>query len=87
MAIRHRADADFWKLYEALPKRIRERADKAFALLKQDPQHPSLHFKKVGKKWSARVDRGYRAIAIETDDGLLWTWIGSHDGYLREIGS
>ena len=85
--MRHRADADFWGLYHALPEQTRERADKAFALLKENPQHPSLRFKKVGTKWSARVDRQYRALAIETDDGLLWTWIGSHDDYIREIGS
>jgi hypothetical protein len=85
MANRHRADADFWKHYDALPREVRQRADKAVELLRQNPQHPSPRFKKVGKKWSARVDRGYRAIAVETDEGLIWTWIGSHDEYMREI--
>ncbi len=83
--MRHRTDADFWRLYDSLPNDVRERADKAFALLKQNPRHPSLHFKKVGAKWSARVDRVHRALAIETNDGLLWFWIGSHDEYMREI--
>lgn len=86
MATRHRADVDFWKCYAALPPTVKEQADKAFELLKQDPQHPSLRFKRVGRKWSARVNKGYRAIAIDTDDGLLWTWIGGHDDYMREIG-
>ena len=83
----HRADADFWDLYHKLPTKVRKRADKAFALLKASPDHPSLHFKKVGEKWSARVDRSHRALAIETDEGLLWVWIGSHDDYMREIAS
>lgn len=85
MAVRHRADDDFWRLFEALPPDIQERARKAFELLKANPQHPSLRFKKVGTKWSARVDRNHRAIAIESDQGLIWTWIGSHDDYMREI--
>lgn len=83
--MRHRADHEFWQRYQVLPENVRLRADKAFELLKQNPRHPSLRFKKVGMKWSVRVDRGYRALAIETDDGLLWIWIGSHDDYQREI--
>ncbi len=84
MTLRHRADADFWALYQALPTAVQRRADKAFQLLKQDLQHPSVQFKKVGTKWSARVDRGYRAPAISTDDGFLWFWIGTRDDDMRE---
>ncbi len=36
----HRANADFWNDYYALPADIRVRADKQFALLKDNPQHP-----------------------------------------------
>ena len=32
---------------------------------------------------SARVGINHRAIGIEVDDGLLWTWIGPHDEYVR----
>nr|WP_249788583.1 hypothetical protein [Bradyrhizobium sp. G127] len=56
-------------------------ADRNFALLKSDPRHPSLHFKQVGRYYSARVGLRYRALAVETDDGLLWFWIGSHADY------
>jgi len=49
--------------------------------------HPSLHFKKVGRFRSARVGRNFRALAIETDDGLLWFWIGNHAEYERLIGA
>ena len=38
----HRANAEFWKEYRALPTDIRERADKQFALLRANPRHPSL---------------------------------------------
>ena len=33
--------------HKSLPKQIRDVADKNFALLKDNPSHPSLHFKKV----------------------------------------
>jgi hypothetical protein len=56
-------------------------ADKNFALLKADAHHPSLHVKKAGRCWSARVGRRYRALAIESDDGYLWFWIGAHSAY------
>jgi len=37
------------------PGAIRSLADKKFELLKAEPAHPSLHFKKIGRYWSARV--------------------------------
>ena len=61
-------------------------ADKSFALLKRDPKHPSLHFKRIdGNLWSARVGLHYRALAIEGEDGFQWFWIGSHADYDRLI--
>jgi hypothetical protein len=82
----HRAGTEFWKAYQALPAAIRVRAVKQFALLKADPQHPSLQFKKIGDRlgheiWSARVTLGYRALAIKRPGGFLWFWIGDHEGY------
>src|ERR1700686_4951797 len=44
----HRATEGFWRAYQALPPEIRSRADKQFALLKSNPQYPSLQFKKAG---------------------------------------
>ena len=69
-----------------LPAGIQKLADHAYALLKEDPRHPSLHFKKVGRFWSARVGAHYRALAVESDDGLVWFWIGSHADYDRLLG-
>lgn len=84
--MRHVADEDFWKAYDVLPAKVRKQADKAFELLKQNPNHPSLHFKKIGCRRSVRIGLGYRALALEIEGGLLWYWIGSHDGYDRLIG-
>lgn len=84
--MKHQATATFWKAYENLPSSIRELANKSFDLLKQNPHHPSLHFKKVGGRWSVRIGRRHRALALEIEDGYLWYWIGSHDDYDRLIG-
>ena len=61
-------------------------ADKQFQLLKTNPQHPSLHFKRVGRFYSARVGAHYRVLAVEAPDGILWFWIGSHAEYDRIAG-
>mgnify|MGYP001609703034 FL=1 len=79
--MRHYASPAFWNCYRQLPNPVRELADKSFALLKADPHHPSLRFKKVGRFWSARVGLYYRALGVEAPDGVLWFWIGSHADY------
>ncbi len=79
----HFTSPDFWSLYEQLPENIRRLADKNYELLKADPRHPSLQLKKVGRYWSVRVGDGYRALAVEAADGLIWFWIGSHADYDR----
>jgi hypothetical protein len=84
--VEHRAATAFWKAYQELPPPLRTRAIKQFAILKANPQHPSLQFKKVGDRfgneiWSARVTLSYRALAIKRPDGYLWFWIGDHEGY------
>ena len=83
--MRHSASSRFWACYAALPADVRELADRSHALLEADPFHPSLHFKKVGKLWSARIGAHYRALAVEVEGGFLWTWIGPHDEYDKLI--
>ena len=84
--MKHAAAPSFWTAYDGLPTPIKQLADAQFVLLKSDPRHPSLHFKKVGRYWSVRVGLRYRALAVEVDGGYLWFWIGSHTDYDRLIG-
>jgi hypothetical protein len=79
--VRHRASRKFWRFREELPSNIQQLADKCFELLKRDPHHPSLHFKKAGRFWSARIGRHYRAVAVQEGDDFVWFWIGRHDEY------
>lgn len=79
----------FWRHYRALPQHVKELADEKFELLKSDPRHLSLHFKKLGGKqnlWSVRVGQHYRALGRDDPRGIVWFWIGTHaeyDGLLR----
>ncbi|MFN3656243.1 MAG: type II toxin-antitoxin system RelE family toxin [Pseudolabrys sp.] len=79
--MRHFASPAFWQAYAKLPENVRALADKNYALLKENPQHPSLKFKKVGRYWSVRVGLHYRALAAENGGDLVWFWIGSHAQY------
>ena len=83
----HQASSRFWRSLESLPPEIQDLARQNFDLLKTDPRHPSLHFKRVGPFWSVRVDRYYRALGLDSEDGILWFWIGPHEEYKRLIRS
>lgn len=75
---------EFRKLLESLPPEVREQAERAYALWRLDPYHPSLQFKQVSRRqqiYSVRVGIGYRALGLREDDHVFWFWIGSHTQY------
>lgn len=79
----------FWQHYHQLPNDIQALADKNYQLLQIDPQHPLLHFKKVGKArqlWSVRVGAHYRALGLDKPEGVVWFWIGTHAVYNQLLG-
>jgi hypothetical protein len=84
--LKHHASPAFWDCYHALPENIQDLAKKNFAFLKEDPSHPSLHFKKIDKYFSARVGLSHRVLGVEVPDGVLWFWIGSHAEYDKIVG-
>ena len=84
--MKHHAAPDFWVRYHRLPANVQRAADRVFDLLKADPQHPSLHLKKLDEIWSVRVSLHHRALAVKVSDGFLWFWIGTHAEY-DDIGS
>ena len=81
----HRTTERFWRCFDKLPEAIQELANRNFQILKADPKHPSLHFKKVGTFWSARIGFDHRALAVEDGPDFIWVWIGTHDEYERMI--
>jgi hypothetical protein len=73
--MRHVKDPSFLPLYDSLSSETRGLADKQFALLKQNPKHPSLRFKCIrGDLWSVRVGRSHRALAVKR---ILFSGSGS----------
>lgn len=81
----HHATPKFWAAYDRLPREVRQLADKNFELLKSNPQHASLGFKRVNRFWSARIGLSHRALAVRYGDDLIWFWIGEHGEYDRLI--
>ncbi len=62
----------FWELRNALPPDIQELAEKNYHLWLENPQHPSLNYKRlagVGHRFSVRVGAHYRARAFKQEDG------------------
>jgi len=85
----HKTTTRFWKCFENLPDSIQQASKKNFELLKVNPLHPSLHFKKVGQFWSVRAGLNHRALAVKEEHDFIWVWIGSHAEYermIKEIG-
>jgi hypothetical protein len=75
---------DFWALYHALPPGVRSQARNAFSLFRENPDHPSLRFKKLNgpwRFWSVRFGAGYRAVCQRDGDIVVWLWIGTHQDF------
>ena len=83
----HKTTRRFWANYRRLPAYVQRLADKQFQLLKENPRHPSLNFKKLEGHdyWSVRVTRGYRAVAFEDNEGFVWFSIGKHDAIYESL--
>ena len=79
--MKHFALSRFWTCYQELPSNVRDLADRNDQLLKSNPNHPSLHFKPIGKLWSVRVGLHYRALGLDQPEGVAWFWIGTHADY------
>jgi len=88
--MRSTATPRFWRLFKDLPVEIQEHAKRSYELWRLNPQHSSLHFKRLagaGHRFSVRIGIHYRAIGWRSDDGgVEWVWIGSHADYDRLLG-
>jgi mRNA-degrading endonuclease RelE of RelBE toxin-antitoxin system len=76
----------FRALLSELPINIQERANDAYLQFQQNPNHPSLRFKKVHSDlpiYSVRITKNYRAVGQLEGDVVIWFWIGSHKEYDR----
>ncbi|HYW47653.1 MAG TPA: hypothetical protein VE959_32590 [Bryobacteraceae bacterium] len=74
----------FRSMYASLPEDVKLRAKRAYQLLRRNPAHPGLNFKKVDSEndiYSARVGLGYRALGQMEGEDIVWFWIGPHGEY------
>jgi mRNA-degrading endonuclease RelE of RelBE toxin-antitoxin system len=71
--------------YAALPESLKERADKQFILLMENPHHPyhpSLRLKKIKGHpniWEGRITKSYRFTFQISGEIYLLRRIGTHD--------
>jgi mRNA-degrading endonuclease RelE of RelBE toxin-antitoxin system len=84
--VNSRITAQFRQAFGYLPEQIRDQTSEAYRQFKQDPNHPSLRFKKVHPElpiYSARISKSYRAVGNLEGDTIIWFWVGSHAEYDR----
>jgi hypothetical protein len=83
--LKSRTNLAFRKILAGLPRNVREQAIAAYLLFRENPWHPSLHFKQVHPVkpiMSVRIGSDYRALGIQREPGaILWYWIGPHEKY------
>jgi hypothetical protein len=79
----HRTIPRFWQCFDKLPEVIKNLAKSNFQRLRENPHHPSLHFKRIGQLWSVRIGLAHRALAVKDGSDYIWVWIGTHDEYKR----
>ncbi len=88
--MRSQTNRKFWRLFDKLPVDVQQRARSTYEQWRNNPAHPSLHFKRVGQEhplYSVRIGEHYRALGLLEGDIITWFWIGSHDDYERMLDS
>ena len=74
----------FRRAYERLAPAVKARARIAYKLFAENPDHPSLRFKKLqgsDRIWSVRRSEQFRAVGVRSGDTIEWIWIGTHNEF------
>jgi len=82
--VKSRTTEKFRKAFAVLPEQIQRQARSAYRIFRQNPHHPSLHFKQVHPVkpiYSVRINIEYRAVGVREQDEMIWFWIGPHTEY------
>ena len=82
--LNHKTVSGFRKLLRELPSHIQKLARKNYLLMLVNPNHPSLHLKKMQgyeNRWSVRVGLNYRAVGYKDGNEISWYWIGTHEQF------
>jgi hypothetical protein len=74
----------FWNLFSALPSDVQNLAVKNYQLWRENPSHPSLHFRRLKgseDRFTVRIGDHYRALGRMSSETVTWVWIGTHSEY------
>ena len=83
MIISHTTER-FRKAIAKLPGNVRKQAKNAYKQFRENPYHPSLHFKNVQEDksvYSVRINDNYRAVGVKKGKTVIWFWAGLHSDY------
>lgn len=83
-----RTTKKFRKLYEALPKDLKQQSKETYFKFKKDPYYPSLCFKQIHSTkpiFSVRISLDYRALGLLKNNAIVWFWIGTHEEYNKLV--
>ncbi|MCD6361224.1 MAG: hypothetical protein J7M38_10200 [Armatimonadetes bacterium] len=72
----------FWRDYWKLPETVRKQADRKFAYLAQNIEHPSLRVKRIrgySDIYEGSINMQYRFAFKITTDAYVLVRIGRHD--------
>ncbi|NOY30342.1 MAG: hypothetical protein GXP28_09240 [Planctomycetes bacterium] len=75
---------NFREALATLPTNIRKKAALAYQRFRDNPKHPSLHYKKVHSTkpiYSVRISNKHRTVGIVENETIVWFWIGIHADY------
>lgn len=67
----HFTTPEFWESFNQLPGQVQRKAKSNFELLKVDPAHKSLRYKKVGRFRSVRAGLRFRALGVEDGGDVI----------------
>ena len=79
-------DRSFWDAYQRIPDHVQRQARESYRFFASNPNHPSLDFKRVGRRrpvYSVRISDDYRALGVLDGGDIVWFWIGPHHEYDR----
>jgi hypothetical protein len=82
--VRSVATRRFWNLFYALPSDIQSLTVKNYKLWRENPSHPSLHFRRLKgseDRFTVRIGDHYRALGRLSSGTVTWVWIGTHADY------
>ena len=71
-------------MFSAVASGCERKTCRSYRFWKQNPNHPSLQFKRVHTReliYAVRVGIGWRVLGLREDDAIYWFWIGPHDEY------